>query len=109
MAATDTGQQQMAGMKYMPYMMSIMMFFVLNSYPAGLNYYYFLSTLLTIIFTFGFKQLLNEDKLLAQMEANKKKPKKKSSFMARMEEAQKMQEKAARDRAREQSKKNSRR
>ena len=109
MAATDTGQQQMAGMKYMPYMMSIMMFFVLNSYPAGLNYYYFLSTLLTIIFTFGFKQLLNEDKLLAQMEANKKKPKKKSNFMARMEEAQKMQEKAARDRAREQSKKNSRR
>lgn len=109
MAATDTGQKQMAGMKYMPYMMSIMMFFVLNSYPAGLNYYYFLSTLLTIIFTFGFKQLLNEDKLLAQMEANKKKPKKKSSFMARMEEAQKMQEKAARDRAREQSKKNSRR
>ncbi|NLX81470.1 MAG: membrane protein insertase YidC [Proteiniphilum sp.] len=106
MAATDTGQAQMAGMKYMPYMMSIMMFFVLNSYPAGLNYYYFLSTLLTILFTFGFKQFLNEDKLLAQMEANKSKPKKKSGFMARMEEAQKMQEKAARDRAKEQAKKN---
>ncbi len=109
MAATDTGQGQMAGMKYMPYIMSIMMFFVLNSYPAGLNYYYFLSTLLTILFTVGFKQMLNEEKLLAQMEANKKKPKKKSGFMARMEEAQKMQEKAARDRAKEQAKKNYRR
>ena len=106
MQATDTGQGQMAGMKYMPYFMAIMMFFVLNSYPAGLNYYYFLSTLLTILFTLGFKQLLNEDKLLAQMEANKKKPKKKSGFMARMEEAQKMQEKAARERAKENAKKN---
>lgn len=106
MAATDTGQGQMAGMKYMPYFMSIMMFFVLNSYPAGLNYYYFLSTLITILLTIAFKQFLNEDKLLAQMEANKKKPKKKSSFMARMEEAQKMQEKAARDRAKQNAKKN---
>ena len=106
MAATDTGQGQMAGMKYMPYFMSIMMFFVLNSYPAGLNYYYFLSTLITILLTIAFKQFLNEDKLLAQMEANKKKPKKKSSFMARMEEAQKMQEKAARERAKENAKKN---
>ena len=32
----------------------------LNSYPAGLNYYYFLSTLFTIGFTLLFKQLLNE-------------------------------------------------
>lgn len=109
MAATDTGQGQMAGMKYMPYFMSIMMFFFLNSYPAGLNYYYFLSTLITIILTFTFKQFLNEEKLLAQMEANKKKPKKKSGFMARLEEAQKMQEKQARQRAKDQAKKNYRR
>ncbi len=109
MQATDTGQGQMAGMKYMPYFMAIMMFFVLNSYPAGLNYYYFLSTLITILFTVGFKQLLNEDKLLAQMEANKKKPRKKSGFMARMEEAQKMQERAAREKAKENAKKNYRR
>ncbi len=109
MAATDTGQAQMAGMKYMPIMMSVMMFFFLNSYPAGLNYYYFLSTLFTIGFTFLFKQLLDEDKLLAQMEANKKKPKKQSGFMARLAEAQKMQEKQARERAKEAAKKNYRR
>lgn len=109
MAATDTGQGQMAGMKYMPYFMSIMMFFFLNSYPAGLNYYYFLSTLITILLTFGFKQFLNEEKLLAQMEANKQKPKKKSGFMARLEEAQKMQEKQVRERAKEQARKNTRR
>lgn len=106
MAATDTGQSQMPGMKMMPILMSIMMFFFLNSYPAGLNYYYFLSTLFTIGFTFLFKQLLNEDKLLAQLEANKKKPRKQSGFMARLAEAQKMQEKQARERAKETAKKN---
>ncbi len=109
MAATDTGQSQMPGMKYMPIMMSVMMFFFLNSYPAGLNYYYFLSTLFTIGFTFLFKQLLDEDKLLAQLEANKKKPKKQSGFMARLAEAQKMQEKQARERAKDAAKKNYRR
>ena len=106
MAATDTGQTQMPGMKAMPIIMSVMMFFFLNSYPSGLNYYYFLSTLFTIGFTFLFKQLLNEDKLLAQLEANKKKPKKQSGFMARLAEAQKMQEKQARERAKQNAKKN---
>lgn len=109
MAATDTGSSQMPGMKYMPIMMSVMMFFFLNSYPAGLNYYYFLSTLFTIAFTFLFKQLLNEEKLLAQLEANKKKTRKQSGFMARLAEAQKMQEKQARERAKEAAKKNYRR
>ncbi|MEA4949717.1 MAG: membrane protein insertase YidC [Petrimonas sp.] len=109
MAATDTGQTQMPGMKSMPILMSVMMFFFLNSYPAGLNYYYFLSTLFTIGFTFLFKQFLNEDKLLAQLEANKKKPKKQSGFMARLAEAQKIQEKQARERAKETAKKNYRR
>ncbi len=109
MAATDTGQTQMPGMKSMPLLMSVMMFFFLNSYPAGLNYYYFLSTLFTIGFTFLFKQLLDEDKLLAQLEANKKKPRKQSGFMARLAEAQKIQEKQARERAKETAKKNYRR
>lgn len=109
MSMTDTGQTQMAGMKYMPMFMSVFMFFFLNSYPSGLNYYYFLSTLITIIVTIAFKQTLDEDKLLAQLEENKKKPKKKSGFMERLAEAQKMQEKQARERAKENAKKNYRR
>jgi len=52
---------------------------------------------------------LTKYKLLAQLEENKKKPKKKSGFMARLEEAQKMQEKQARERAKENAKKNYRR
>lgn len=108
MSMTDTGQQQMAGMKYMPIFMSVFMFFFLNNYPSGLNYYYFLSTLITIIVTLFFKQFLNEDKLLAQLEANKLKPKKKKSggLMARLEEAQKMQEKQMRERGKQSGNKN---
>jgi len=60
-------------MKYMPIFMSVFMFFFLNSYPAGLNYYYFLSTLYSIVLTLLMKQFIDEDKILAQLEENKKK------------------------------------
>jgi YidC/Oxa1 family membrane protein insertase len=48
---------------------------------------------------------VNEDKLLAKLEANKRKPKKKSGFMARLEEAQKAQELQAKQRSKDNSKK----
>ncbi len=109
MAAMDTGQQTMPGMKHMPVFMSVFMFFFLNSYPAGLNYYYFLSTLITILITTILKKTINEDKILAKLEENKKKRKKKSGFMARLEEAQRMQEKQAREQAKQNAKRNTRR
>ncbi|MDD2551040.1 MAG: membrane protein insertase YidC [Dysgonamonadaceae bacterium] len=99
-----SGGSQMAGMKYMPYMMSFMMLFFFNSYPSGLSYYYFVSTLITILLTISFRKVVNEEKLLVQLEANKRKPKKKSGFMARLEQAQKMQEQQARQRAKENAK-----
>ena len=105
MAAMDTGQQTMPGMKSMPIFMSVFMFFFLNSYPSGLTYYYFLSTLITIIITTIMKKVIDEERILAQLEANKKKPKKKKSgFMARLEEAQKLQEKQAREQAKKNAK-----
>src|SRR5690554_1603410 len=106
MASMDTGQQTMPGMKHMPVIMSVFMFFFLNSYPSGLNYYYFLSTLITIIITTIMKKVIDEEKILARLEANKKKPKKKSGFMARLAEAQKMQEKQAREQAKQNAKRN---
>lgn len=85
MDATNTGQQQMPGMKWMMMLMPLIFFFVLNSYPAGLNYYYFLSTLMTVLITISFRYFINEDKVLARLEENKKKPKKKG-LMARLQE-----------------------
>ena len=83
--------QTMPGMKLMPYFMSIMLFVFLNHNAAGLSYYYLLSMLITIIQTLVFRYSINEDKLLAKLEANKKKPLKKSKFMQRLEEMQKQQ------------------
>lgn len=93
MEQTNAGQQQMPGMKAMMYMMPLMMLVFLNQYPSGLNYYYFISTLITIIQTLVFRYLLlDENKLKVQIESKKKKPAKKSGFMARLEEAQKRQQ-----------------
>ncbi len=92
MEMTNTGQQQMPGMKMMMYMMPLMFLFFFNQSAAALSYYFLVSTLITIAQTLSFRFLINEDKLLAKLEANKKKPKKKSGFMQRLEEAQKQQQ-----------------
>lgn len=85
MDATNTGQQQMPGMKWMMMFMPVVFFFVLNNYPSGLTYYYFLSTLMTIIITLVCRWVIDEEKVLAKLEENKKKPKKKG-FMARLQD-----------------------
>lgn len=98
MDMTGSGQQQMPGMKWMMYLMPLVFLFVLNDYPSGLTYYYFISLLITILMTLGFRYSINEEKLLAKLEANKNKPrKKKTGFMARLEEAQRIQQQQMRE------------
>ncbi len=92
MELTNTGQQQMPGMKVMMYMMPLMFLVFFNQYASGLTYYYFVSTLITIVQTLVFRYTVDEEKLLAKLEANKRKPQKKSGFMKRLEEAQRMQQ-----------------
>lgn len=92
MELSNTGQQQMPGMKAMMYMMPLMLLVFFNQFASGLNYYYFISTLITIAQTVIFRYTINEEKLLAKLEENKKKPMKKSGFMKRLEDAQKLQE-----------------
>ncbi|MCG6187767.1 membrane protein insertase YidC [Maribellus maritimus] len=81
-----TSTQGMPGMKTMMYMMPVMFLFILNSYPAGLSYYYFLANLITIGQTYLIRSFVNEDKIRAQLQANKKKPTKKSNFQKRLED-----------------------
>ena len=92
MTQSPTSGEGMAGMQMMPYIMSIMFFFMFNQNASALSYYYFISTLITIAQYFAFRWTLNEDKLLAQLEENKKKPRKKSKWMQRLEEAQRLQQ-----------------
>lgn len=96
------GQQQapqqpgMPNMKFVMYLMPLMMLFFFNNYASGLSLYYFVSNVLTIILMLVIKNfVISEDKIFAQIEENKKKPKKAGGFTARlqkaMEEAEKQQ------------------
>ncbi|MCU4157521.1 membrane protein insertase YidC [Carboxylicivirga sp. A043] len=87
--------QQMPGMKGMMYMMPVMFLFFFNNYASGLSYYYFISTLITIGQTLLIRRFVDEDALLAKLNANKKKPVKKSKFQQRLEDMQKQQAQAA--------------
>ncbi len=91
---SNAGGQQMPGMKMMMYLMPLMFLFFFNNYASGLSYYYFVSLLITIIQTYIFRKCINEEKVLAKLKENQKKPRKKSGFMARLEEAQRQQQAA---------------
>lgn len=99
----DTGQQQMAAMKWMMYLMPVVFIFVLNDYSSGLNYYYFISGLITILTMFILRKTTDEKALLAKLEArfqaNKDKPKKRGSMMEKLEALQKEQERINKERA----------
>lgn len=83
---------QMPGMKGMMYMMPIMFLFIFNGYASGLSYYYFVSTLITVGQTFLIRQFVDDKKILAKLQANQKKPVKKSSFAQRLENMAKQQQ-----------------
>lgn len=84
----SAGNAQMAGLKWMMYLMPVIFLFVLNSYAAGLNYYYFLANIITFGQQFAFRKLVDDDKIHAKIQEKKKKPKSasKSSFQQKLEE-----------------------
>ena len=92
----NPSNNSMPGMKWMMYLMPVMFLVFFNNYAAGLSYYYFLSLLITIGQTYAFRFFLKEDKMRARMAERAKKPKKKSGFMARLEEAQRQAQAAQR-------------
>ncbi|MFD2967718.1 membrane protein insertase YidC [Sphingobacterium bambusae] len=81
-------------MKYIGYIMPLIFFFVLNNFPAGLNYYYFLAAVFTFLTQVLIRQFVDDEKILAKIESNKKNPKvqKKSSFQQKMEEMMRQQQ-----------------
>lgn len=80
-----TGTTQMPGMKTMMYIMPIMFLGLFNEYASGLSYYYFLANMITFLQMFLIRRTINEDKIYAKLQANKKKPVKKSGLQARLE------------------------
>ena len=101
-APTQEGMPDMGKMmKYMIYFSPIMMLFFFNNYASSLSLYYFISNLLTIVIMLVIKNyVIDEDKIHAQIEENRKRPEKaKSKFRQRIDTAMKQaQEQQARQR-----------
>ncbi|OIO11339.1 MAG: membrane protein insertase YidC [Flavobacteriales bacterium CG03_land_8_20_14_0_80_35_15] len=77
-------------MKIMMYLSPIMMLVFFNNYGSGLSLYYFISNLLTIFIMLIIKHyIIDEAKIHAQIQENKKKPLKQSKFRERINEAMK--------------------
>ena len=95
-----SGQPGMGMMKgMMLWVMPIMLLAIFNNYSSGLSYYYLLSNMITMGQTFGFRYIVNDEKLHARMKQNaaKKsaKPKKKSKWQQRYVEMIREQQRQA--------------
>jgi len=93
--ANSQSTAQMQGpMKSMQYFMPLIFMFVLNSFPAGLTFYYFVSNIVSFGQIAVIRRFVDDTKIRAILEENKKKNanKKKSKFAARLEDAMKASE-----------------
>ncbi|WP_289045066.1 membrane protein insertase YidC [uncultured Olleya sp.] len=101
-----TGQNQMSApqqegmpdmakmMKYMIYFAPIMMLIFFNQYASGLSLYYFISNLISIGILLVIKNyILDEEKIHANIQVQKAKPKKESKFQKRMKDMMEQAEK----------------
>ncbi len=84
-------------MKYMPYIFPVLLLGVFNNLPAALTWYYTVSNTITLLLQiFIQKYVINHEKILAQINENRKKPQKTSKIaekVAAMQESQrKLQE-----------------
>lgn len=80
-------QPGMPNMKFLMYLSPIMMLFFFNNYASGLSLYYLTSNLITIGIMLVIKNfIIDEDKIHAKIQENKKKPKKQGKFARKMQE-----------------------
>ncbi len=81
-------------MKSMQYFMPVIFMFVLNSYPAGLTFYYFVSNIVSFAQIALIRKFVDDDKIRKVLDENRLKNanKKKSAFQLRLEQAMKASE-----------------
>lgn len=89
-----TPDQNNPVLKYMPYIFPIILLGVFNSLPSALTWYYTVSNVITLVLQFVIQNyIIDHDKILAQINENKKKPKGKSKWQERLEQMQATQKK----------------
>ena len=80
-------QEGMPNMKFIMYLSPLMMLVFFNNYASGLSLYYFVSNMITIGIMLVIKNfIIDDDKILAKIQENKKKPKKQNKFQKKMAE-----------------------
>jgi YidC/Oxa1 family membrane protein insertase len=86
-------------LKYMQYFMPVLFLFFFNNYASGLTLYLLFSNLVNIGLTLGTRKFIfNDERIMAELNLNKAKPKKRSAFSERLEAAMKEQQRIAQDR-----------
>ena len=96
-------------MKKISYVFPLVFFFVLNSFPAALSFYYLVSNLVTIAQQLIVKRFVNEDKIKQILDDNRRnyatKPKKKNKFSDYLQKQLQAQEELNKQKAQELKKK----
>jgi YidC/Oxa1 family membrane protein insertase len=90
-----TPDQNNPAMKYMPYIMPVFLLFFFNRLSSALTWYYTVSNLVTLCLQFVIQNyIIDHAKILAQLQANRSKPKAKSKWQERLEQMQEAQKEA---------------
>lgn len=90
-----TPDQSNPAMKYMPYIMPVMLLIFFNKLPAALTWYYTVSNAITLVLQFVIQNyIIDHAKILAKLQENRGKPKAKSKWQERLEQMQEAQKKA---------------
>ena len=89
-----TPDQSNPAMKYMPYIMPVMLLLFFNNLPSALTWYYTVSNVITLILQWVIQTyIIDHDKILANLQANRSKPKTKAKWQERLEQMQETQKK----------------
>lgn len=94
-----TPDQSNPAMKYMPYIMPVMLLLFFNRLASALTWYYTVSNIITLILQFVIQNyIIDHDKILAKLQENRSKPKTKSKWQERLEQMQEAQKQAQKTR-----------
>jgi len=90
-----TPDQSNPAMKYMPYIMPVMLLLFFNRLASALTWYYTVSNVITLLLQFVIQNyIIDHDKILVKLQENRTKPKTKSKWQERLEQMQEAQKKA---------------
>jgi YidC/Oxa1 family membrane protein insertase len=89
---SNTADQGNPVLKYMPYFFPVILLFIFNRLPSGLTWYYTVSNIITLVLQFVIQNyIINHDRIITQIEANRKKPKKQNKWQERLAQMQEQQ------------------